>query len=528
MPLLKQTEQKQHEQGQILLLLLLIVSIALVIALGLVQLSVTQRQTIRYEDYSLRAYYAAEAGIEDVLPKFEEISRLSGKKLDEYLANPANGMTVDIPQVLGEDSQYTFTRTVGRGSVERIERTVLAEETSQFDLSDSEDVFLEGSELEIRWSEESLNDTCDDAGNCQTAVEATLVWEVEPTVNSIYNPSFEVDNDANGVAEAKAGRNWDKISGGDFAIETGYVYKGTYSQMITADAGDPLEVGLTRAPVAGNLIPVQADTIYTLSVYVYVDSLSGGTVQLDVDVWDAGLVNNQRLQLPVIGEKYLDKKTGIYWERLYITFQTASDGVWLQPFFFFSEDAIGTVFIDAMQLEAGQSATAYCDGDQKKGRWLNPATQPFSESAREEYYEMERYFYDARTPPICEQCCTPPCPGTTCYNNYARSCGDWDTTDKTVEVLISLDEPSANRSLRIRSMFNPIDLSLRARNPTWPDITYRLVGQEIVVTSTGYFADTRKTLQVSHGLPSLKSTFDYVVFNYACADGGCMERDLIK
>jgi len=497
-------------------------SMALVVALGLVQLALTEKKTVRYEDFSLRAYYAAEAGIEDAIPRLDQLSNLAGAEVDEHMANPAFGLTVLTPTILAGDSNYTYTRSVGREDVWELERSIEENTTSQFDISDSGEVSLENSELEVKW--EDLGGTCDENGNCENAVEAMLVWEIPATQNLMPNPSFEIDSNADGVVDISSSgtKSWNKINGfGQIGMDTTYSKYGTTSQKIV-DNTNLWPVGITLSQTSGNLIPVLPDTTYTLSVYVYIASLGGGYVRLGADVWDAGqtAIGNSVF----VKERQLNQTTGIYWERLYLTFTTTTNAAFLQPFLYMTDSAVGEIYADGMQLEVQAMATAYCDGTPGLGFWDGPGAPPFSSSSRTGSFDMDRYLFDARTPPICDPCTML----SGCYNSYGRSCGNWDPVDHQVNVSIPVDQASSNRALRIKSMLSPIQVTIRARSATWPTVTYKLVGQEIVINSTGYFSNTRKTLQVQHGLPSLMPQFDYVLYNYGCVDATCIPRDLIK
>lgn len=518
----KKSISRGSEKGQILLLLLLILSVVLVIALGIVQSTLTRKRTVRYEDNSLRAYYAAEAGLEDAIPRLLELAHLSGQELDEHLENPTYGLTLDTPDNLGSDATYSYIREVGREPVWSINRNIPAEEASQFDISDSGEVSLENSELEITW----LDDSCDANGVCDTAIEAILVWEVATSQNLIYNPSLEIDADSDGIADAKSGRSWDQINGyGSFDFVDTHSYFGNHSQHMQTAASDVLEVGLTRTAAVDNLIPVLPDTTYTLSVYVNIVSLTGGSIRLNANVWDSGILISDNFVNPadpIQRERSLSGTTGVHWERLYITFTTGADAAYLQPFLYFTQNSIGEVYADGFQLEESAYPTTYCDGDQADADWDDPANQPFSTASRAGYYDMERYFFDTRAVPICDPCVT-----AGCQNAYGN-CTNWDAVDSEVEVYISIDQASQNRALRLKSMFNPIRMTLRARSATWPDVTYKMVGQEIVISSTGYYGDTKKTVRVSHGLPSIMPAFDYVLYNFGCVDVGCFPRDLIK
>ncbi len=523
MTFLAKNKHSASQSGQILLLLLLIMSMALVVALGLIQLTLTQKTTVRYEDFSMRAYYAAEAGLEDAIPRLEQLSDLAGAAVDERMRNPAYGLTVLTPAVLGGDAEYSYTRSVGRENVWILERSIDEKTTSQFDISDTGDVSLENSVLEIAW--EDLADTCDTSGYCNTAIEATLVWEIPATTNLMPNPSFEDDGNSDGVADIKAGQSWNKINGTDKVTMNGvYSRYGSFSQRIE-DTSNTTSAGIVLAQSSGNLIQVDPDTTYTLSVYVYIESLSGGYVRLDAAVWDVGKSSTGHSTF--VRARQLNQTTGIYWERLFYTFTTTANARYLQPFLYMDNPAVGVVYADGIQLEKQSIVTAYCDGEgtPARGTWDGPGAPPFSPSSRNGSYAMTRELFDIRPDPVCDPSLSPPGP---CFNSYIKS-SDWHPApDKRVRVTLDVDQASSNRALRLKNMFGPVQVSIRARSETWPSVTYKLVGQEITITSTGYFANTKKTLEVQHGLPSMMPQFDYVLYNYGCADEACIPRDLIK
>lgn len=106
-------------------------------------------------------------------------------------------------------------------------------------------------------------------------------------------------------------------------------------------------------------IPVTPSTAYTLSVYVAPDA--GGTpIRARWDEYTAGSV--------FVATRQVTITPSVGWQRVSVTAATDPTTVFVQPVID-SPTAAQGFFIDGVQLEAGASASAYCDGDQPGCRW---------------------------------------------------------------------------------------------------------------------------------------------------------------
>jgi hypothetical protein len=646
-----QTKIKQ-QAGQILILIMIIVAIGLVIALSLVQLSMTQKQTVRYEDYSIRAYYAAEAGVEETIPLLKQAVNLNGTALDDYLAAT---LTTTQKQVLDGQANtaqaYAYTRVVERSDPQvEILRSIDADAVGQFDLSDTGATRLENTDLAVSWTDS----TCTIAG-CNTAVEVSIVTQIEETTNLVWNPSFEAPVIA--ATQEQVADNWIETSNGGATI---YLWKdpegtpekqkrakyGSQSQKIvvsTASAATCTWVRADRAPLGGpqsscktavytdvacaspagyggcgssscnsnsgacfemlggstdmirsarqeegtgifydtsgtavtlpnntftsdqtcktvknassqltpsvvhyasalplvkvcpeppgltrsdnKLIPLLPHTSYALSAYVQVESLGNGSVQIlpsilsqDTTVEIDAVLTDWKFQQTVTIDSTTHEGK---WVRIYSTFTTPTteggEGLWLRPEISLTNGGVGSFWVDGVQLEAKSYATPYCDGNQGFGEygscsWQVQAEAPFSNSLRGNLYTMDRYLYDPREIPV--------------PSRYAST----DRIGSVITVYIPVEYASGNRLARVRAFFGNMEsMRLFAVNPENAAEQFMLPGQEIVINSTGYFADTKKAVSLRRGLPTLLPQFDYVLFNNGCVDGaGCVPMDLMK
>lgn len=517
--------------GSILLLLLIVVSIGFVVALSLIQVSLTQQQTVRYEDFSLRAYYAAEAGVEDAIPRIMEAASLSGKALDDYLTDPDFEVTMSEPLVLstqqGED--YQFTRHVSRTEpVETIARTLEAEQAHEFDLSDVGDVSLEEQDLRLQW----IDEDCDEPAGCSAAVEAVLYSKISRTTNYLFNPSFELGSLGAGVADTWEAMN-DSTGGHQVVAPAADEAKaGARVQqvsMTTAEYDASLEIennqetnlggtgvaGITRPP--GNRIPVKELTTYTLSAYIKAEDSLTGTVAINFGEYDhlGNIVGDRN----VLDRKFQFGRTEGAWRRIYIQFETSAkaselvDDHTIQPYIYLQHPGTGEFWIDAVQMEEGD-LTAYCDGDQVYGEFGEctwEGTAHMSTSLRDNIYMVEHFFYDPREGGV--------------DSGFANEHLSGDQITQFVEV----EYPSDTRILRLKSMFDRVHMEISAVVRDLPSTLVDLPGQEIEIRSVGQFADTQRAITLRRGLPTILPQFDYVLYNHGCADGeDCISRDLVK
>jgi len=522
-------------QASILLLLLIVVSIGFVVALSLIQVSLTQQQTVRYEDFSLRAYYAAEAGVEDAIPRIMEAASLSGKALDDYLTNPEFEVTLGAPLVLStqQGEAYQFSRYVSRTEpVETIERTIEADEAHEFDLSDVGNISLEGQDLRLRW----IDADCEESAGCSAAVEAVLYSRISRTTNFLFNPSFELEIPGEGVAET-----WTAINNGvgQYAV----VNPATLVQAFEAKAGQKVQqisitttqydaaviegnngteniggssvAGITRPP--GNRVPVKELTTYTLSAYVRSDNSLNGTVIINFNEYDdTGAVVVDRV---VIDRKGQAGNTDGVWKRIFVQFETSAksgegvDNHTVQPYIYLQHPGTGVFFVDAVQLEEGDMTT-YCDGDQVYGEfgsctWEGIAHR--SNSLRENIYMVEHSFYDPRVGGV--------------DSGFANE----HLSGNQITQFVEIEYPSDTRILRLKSMFGRVQMAISAVERDFPSTLVSLPGQEIEIRSVGQFADTQRAITLRRGLPTILPQFDYVLYNHGCVEEvGCISRDLVK
>lgn len=525
----------KHQAGQILLILMIVVSLGIVIALSVIQVSLTGREAERYEDFSLKAYYAAEAGIESAIPRVQEAANLNGSNLDAYLVNPVNQVSIVVPASLDDSDEYTYSREARRSpSATEITRMIESNKLAQFDLSDVGDVSLEDALVSLAWTD----DTCDDNGVCASAVEVTVVSQIAATTNIVYNPSFEAPVVVGTVPQAAT--HWVKTNAlGTINLvnDASTSRFGAQFQQLVVASGDysgwsgsgPNELdnlaGITResanmiplnAAVPGN--PIGASEPFSLSVYVRVAS-SAGSVAIRPVLYEAD--GTTEVVYAQIDQRRQLRSTNGEWIRIFTVFEPGAAAAWLKPYVVFSANGTGTLDMDGLQLERGDYPTSFCDGTQTYGPygscvWDTPGSAPLSTSSRGSVYFMDRYFYDPR--PLAEQVPSGYDPLT-----------DWDAGARTIAQTITLDYPSSNRVMRVRALFGRIQATLAASPVAAPAQQLRLPGQEILITSTGYYANTKKAVTLARGLPSLLPQFDYVLYNHGCAEGtGCVPRDLIK
>ncbi len=654
-------QNKDQHPGQIILLLLLIVALGLVIALSLIQISLTQQQTVRYDDFGVRAYYAAEAGIEDVVPKLKDAADLNGQALDNFLASTTNGISIATAQPIDSNisGAPTFVRTVKRSDPALVvTRTLANNAVTQMDLSDGNGLALEDKKLQVGWQDTTCNPTsggCDcGAGQCTALVEVTVLSQLANTTNLVVNPSFEAPT--TGAAEtAGTATGWSVIdaslSGSPIAyIEhettqnltrygtgSGATYAGQ-SQKITLlsypGVGQPacswvksdgtavpsanqssslvayygtapaagvcnstvlgygksafacstagsgscydVENSFSKIPVAsqnqtpgsagsclsmtpvaatlfstatplawkcnaqlgsttsrvgisraGNLIslgtlPAAANTTFTLSAYVQVQSLNAGQVQLAVDAYDAGNVLIASSHQTVESSHFASNATsGSNWERIYLTFHYNVAMTKINPYIFMTPGATGTFYVDGVQLEQGVTATEYCDSSQTYSSGGITYGQCYANgdgtSYRSNVYYMDKYFYNPR--PALSINATP-----SSYNAI-----DYNTTTKTIAEFIPIVHASSNRLVRIQTYMGTVSLTVSAIDPANANASYNLPGQDIQIISTGSYQDTKQTVSLTRGLPTLLPQFQFVLNNHGCAEGGgCVAKDLIK
>jgi len=520
-------EDKNKQRGSILLMVLVVISLGFVVAISLIQISMTQQQTVRYEDYSLRAYYAAEAGIEDAIPRLQEAMNLAGADLDEYLTNPLNQVTLAAPIVLDAQSgvNYQFDRSVQRAaSAPLIERTIGGDVVTQFDLSDLEGESLEESWLGLAWEDAS----CGSSG-CDAAVEVTLFSKISRTTNLAFNPSFELP----AAMFSDPAQPWKNLSTTDatysletdpaevkFGVQSAHMQFSAITGPAVEDNSFASHIGIERKPASR--IPINSEGIvqtYTLSAYVMVSGFSGEVRIAAVEYDGAGT------QIPTQGHRESRFQSGhsySRWERIYVEFETSPATRYLNPVIFLTSGVAGQVWIDGVQLEQG-TLTPYCDGDQGYGsfgdcRWGQDGTGTphLSESWRDNIYTIERYFYDPRETAV---------PNSGYDPGINRSGGG----TRIENINLPVTYPSNSRILRVRPLFAEIDFEVTAHDNAFPPNYLDLPGQEIEITSKGYFADTEKAISLKRSLPTILPQFDYVLYNHGCAEGtGCVPRDLVK
>lgn len=497
---------RESEKGTIIIFLLMLMFIGLVIVLGMNELALTRQRTVLYEDYSLRAYYAAEAGLEDILPQMAHLTQLNGAGLEAFLRAPDNGLVQNSPQAIGEDGS-SFIRTVQRNTTERIERQVDANQTAQFDLSDMQDISLEGNDLSLSWDD----DTCLD-GVCQTALEAILVWEVGGAENLILNSSLE---ESIGTLPASTPeQSWISIDEGEVSVTNQSSFQGSRSVLVQQNTATPGSTpGLTRD--LGDLIELEPDTDYTISAYIRLDNITRGqevrfTLHPYTDL-RRGILGS----IEVYEEKRLSQATGGDWERIYLSFRTPDEIVSLRPFIHLSRGSRGTFFLDALQLERNSYPTEYCEGRVNNCEWQvaeDGWAPPFQIASRpNNVYRSERYFFDMRAG------------GSESLYSITNN---WDPVDHRVQVSIPISEGSHHRVLRVKSFYQGIDLDIAAQDQAGEP--FPVLEQAIEIRSTGQFQDARKSLSVKVGLPTVYPTLDYVLYNHGCVDGECFPRDLVK
>lgn len=494
-----------RETGSVIIFLLMLIFIGLVVVLGMSQLALTRTQEVRYEDYSLRAYYAAEAGIEQAIPELSALNGLSGSNLEAYLKSPSSGLQTDGPQAVG-DSGATFERIISRQTVPAIIHPIEANQTAEFDLSDMEGFTLENSDINLTWRDESCLD-----GFCEGALEAILVWEIGGAQNQLYNPSLEATWENMPATEPE--KSWTAIDEGQLFSTDQEAFHGDKSIRLSLENPSvDSNLGLTRS--LDNLIELEPNSDYTLSAYVLIDQLGAGS-KVSISLHGYSDVRRGVLaRLNIFDKKEIDHTTRGQWERIHVSFKTPDQKIFLRPFFHLEKGSRGIWYLDAIQLEQNPYPTEYCQGLFHGCSWVADDANfppPFQGSIRSSSaYRSERYFFDARRQ---------------AKNSLYTVSENWNSVDSQVELKIPIREASYNRVLRLKSYFSPMEVELSASNI---DGGLMLPEQAIEIRSTGHFQNTSKALSIKIGLPTVFPTLDYVLYNHGCVDGDCFPRDLIK
>lgn len=195
-----------------------------------------------------------------------------------------------------------------------------------------------------------------------------LLWDpgdMEPGItNLVLNPSFELDTNADGLAD-----NWTEVLTPSTAIAAQYKIYGRRSQRVIEAAAD-------QSGIQSDDMTTVVGTRYTASVYLYIATKNvtglanpGGTSGIAVQLRDTGGT--------VLASATLTSPTD-QWVRVEATGIAISTAthiriviatVPVQANAFFVSAAQLEVTPDARFLNFGTKATTFCSGDQPRCRW---------------------------------------------------------------------------------------------------------------------------------------------------------------
>ncbi|MEX0616784.1 MAG: hypothetical protein WD231_03185 [Candidatus Woykebacteria bacterium] len=119
---MKETSQHTKEQsGQILIVFLLVLVVGLAIVLSVASRSITDIRTTTTSDESNRAYFAAEAGVEEALKKLEGDSSFSGTlpELDFSTLNQTKAK-ISVKDISAGSNAFSFPSEVSKDEVVQI------------------------------------------------------------------------------------------------------------------------------------------------------------------------------------------------------------------------------------------------------------------------------------------------------------------------------------------------------------------------------------------------------------------------
>jgi Tfp pilus assembly protein PilX len=162
-------KQLRSPKGQILILFLLVLVVGLAIVLSVASRTITDIRTTTTSDESNRAYFAAEAGIEEALQQLESTGSITGGTFPTTTVN-AQATTTDITSITstaGGIETFVYPENVAKDDVAQVMMVSDADGNGQIDFADIGGGAWSGSNLTIYWGS--------NAGNNQ-AVEVSVVY----------------------------------------------------------------------------------------------------------------------------------------------------------------------------------------------------------------------------------------------------------------------------------------------------------------------------------------------------------------
>lgn len=163
--------------------------------------------------------------------------------------------------------------------------------------------------------------------------------------------------------------NWTTQNGGQIERSNYVSLFGNYSMKVTANPNYSYSGAITPAD-----IPVQPNTIYTMSYYIYIphDVTLGGDWELHRQVIsDEGKGDNHRYITIRADAIWNDNTPKGKWIRKYYTLQTYNETNMKMKFFVVSKGSSrtgGYVYVDGIQLEQKDHATSFTEGIRPAGR----------------------------------------------------------------------------------------------------------------------------------------------------------------
>lgn len=236
-----------HEGGQALLIVLLLMSVVLAIILASLSRSITDISISTYEEDALKAFSAAEAGVEEVL-----LSDLTSGTLNTTFSTGAS-YQVDVSQTSSSDKEFIYPENLKSGETANFWMT---SKNADGDFECGASPCFAGSSLTFCWG--------------KTGAESAI------SVSLFYDESFSKatasPNNYEDVKVVRAG--YDPLARGNFSLSSGSCSVGdqTFPYSATLNLSSLLPCSSER----GCLLLSRIKTHYTDEVPVAVVSTGGG------------------------------------------------------------------------------------------------------------------------------------------------------------------------------------------------------------------------------------------------------------
>jgi type II secretory pathway pseudopilin PulG len=251
--------KRSNESGQALLVVLLVMSVVLTATLSVVSRSVTDIAVTTYEEESLRAFSAAEAGVEQVLLQGIGVS-------DPGFDLETNTEFTATTQESSVGDQFVYPKGIVAGESATFWQVSHDSSDGRLSCSGPQDTCFEGTTMNICWGDGDPTEV--------PAIEISLYYDT--TNNAIQNPNiftnvgelkYTYDPDAtrragNGFDPPSASCSWDT----DFAYSADVVLPGACSGNVGCILMTKVKsfynlgqepVGINVISVAGNTLPAQ-------------------------------------------------------------------------------------------------------------------------------------------------------------------------------------------------------------------------------------------------------------------------------